>query len=501
MSEAIWADFKTSPYFHQLREFEASCDLPARGLFWQMRTGKTKVVIDTACHLFAEGRRIEAVIVIAPNGVHANWLRRELGFHHWDSVPYEQVCWHTAVAGNTSGRETKASAEAREAWWQHATNMLATTDRLVWWAFNSESMTRDDVRKLIARLLRRRGGRVLVVFDECTDFRTPGSKRTQMARALKRKCNFRRILDASVVTNSPLHAFSQFELLEEGALGFDTYAEFRDTYAEYEEKRNNKGQKYTKLKGYRNLEDLRERMAKFSSVVLREDCEDLPDIIPLPRPIELTDEQVRLYRELHNQFTLDLNGREVSIGENTARLVKLQQIVSGYLRDEFGEVHEIPGPNPRLEAMADEMSLGHGKAIIWCAFHEDIRRVVARLTADGHKVVQYHGRMSTAAKLASEIAFRNDPDIHLVGQPKSGGRGLDFSEGDWMMWYSHTFDAIVREQGDERATEVGGKNILRVDLIAPGIDQYILGNVDDKLTVADAVARTGMKEVLRRLRI
>lgn len=48
---AIMADFKTVPYIHQLKEFERSAELPARALLWQMRTGKSKLTVDTACHL------------------------------------------------------------------------------------------------------------------------------------------------------------------------------------------------------------------------------------------------------------------------------------------------------------------------------------------------------------------------------------------------------------------------------------------------------------------
>lgn len=48
-AELLEADFKTSPYEHQLLEFERYGLDRARALLWTMRTGKTKVIIDTAC--------------------------------------------------------------------------------------------------------------------------------------------------------------------------------------------------------------------------------------------------------------------------------------------------------------------------------------------------------------------------------------------------------------------------------------------------------------------
>ncbi len=503
MTAAIEADFKTEPYLHQLREFEVSADLPARALLWQMRTGKTKVVIDQACHLFKAGK-IDAVLLFAPNGVHENWTRRELPRHHWDSVDRDVLVWRTDVAGPKAGERVKAGErgawkESREAWWAQAKAMLST-DKLAWFAFAAKTMARPDVRKLVARILKHR--RVLVVFDEAHDYRKPGSKRSAMARALAKRCLYRRTLTGTPVTNSPLHAWAQYELLEPGALGFGKYSDFKSHYAVYQTEYNYRGQGYQKLDHYRNLEELTDRLAPWSSVVLRSDCHDLPDLVRRVREIELSDEQVKLYRELHGQFEFDVGGVEVTINEDSSRLAKLQQVVSGFIIDEYGDTHDIPGPKPRLDALSDEAYLCPGKFIVWCQYHYDLDAVASRLTADGLRVVEYHGRIGPDAKQAAEDAFRDDPEVRgLVGQPQSGGHGLDFSEAAEIFWYSHTFDGIVREQADERATEIGGLNIPVVDFMAPGVDHYIRDNVLDKVDVADAVAGEGLKEVLRRIKI
>ena len=85
----------------------------------------------------------------------------------------------------------------------------------------------------------------------------------------------------------------------------------------------------------------------------------------------------------------------------------------------------------------------------------------------------------------------------LVGHPKSGGQGLDLSAAQKIIWYSHTFDAIIRSQADERATMVGGENIPIIDLVAPGVDKYILKNVLKKVSIAEALVREGMRDVLK----
>lgn len=500
------AEFATAPYFHQAREFERGVELPGRALIWSMRTGKTKLTIDTACHNFLAGH-IDCVLLFAPNGVHENWLLREMPLHAWKIINHRSLFWQTSLAGKKGVKRVKAAE--REDWqnqhaefWERAKDMLKDKRSLSWFSFNSESMTRKDVTNLTARILRNR--KVMVIFDESHDYRQPGSKRTKRARAISGKCLIRRILSGTPILNSPLHAYSQYELLEKGALGYTTFEDFKTNFARYKIERTRDGRSYPVLDEYINMELLRDRMARWSSVVLRRDCTDLPELVQSTRHVELSDEQVRLYRELIRQFRVDLDeGVEVSIGERTNRLMKLQQVVNGFLIDEFKKVHLL-GSNPRMDALVEEVYLTGGKFIVWCAFRQDMDMVAAALRERGYKILEYHGRVSAADKRLVREMFApgSESDIDgIVGHPRSGGQGLDLSEAGKIIWYSGTPDAIVVNQADERATKMGGRNIPVVSLRAPGIDEYWAELVDNRRELSDRVAGEGLKEVLRKVEI
>lgn len=490
-SEVIGADFKTAPYVHQLRELEEHGLDTARALLWQMRTGKSKTIIDTACLLFSLGQ-IDAVIVFAPNSVHENWIQRELRLHHWDNIDRLAYFWRT------DQRDDPEFVEAFDA-------AMGARKKLAWFAFSSAVMTRDDVRKLVKKVVTKR--RCLVVFDESHDFRSPGSKRTKMARALALRCPYRRILTGTPADNSPLHTFSQYELLGKEQLGFARYEDFEERYAEYVEKKTFHGQKYPKLVGYKNLDELRLRLAPVTSSVLRSDCHDLPALIPERRVVPMSEEQQSAYRQLQNQFRIELEQHgEVSVGEKTQKMVKLQQVASGYLKDEYGQVHKLAGGNPRLEALKHEAIQTAGRIIVWCQFHEDLDDVSAALRAIGREVLEYHGRTSAKMKERARKSFdplTGDGDYgpDLVGQAQSGGAGLDLSAADRIIWFSHTFSAITRSQADERATAMGGKNIRVMDFVSAPIDDYILQHVKKNVAIADALTRQGLREVLARVSI
>jgi len=212
--------------------------------------------------------------------------------------------------------------------------------------------------------------------------------------------------------------------------------------------------------------------------------------------------QMKAYRTLLKEMILELeDGGEVEAIDGGARLVKLQQMLGGFVVDVDGQVRELVSDdeNPRLQAMLDEVRSSDGKAIVWCKYREDIRRVVRALAAEGIRCVEYHGAVHSQAKRQQAIDdFNNDPSVRVfVGQPKAGGQGLDLSAADLILWYSHTFDLIERDQANERATQIGGKTVTIKDFVTPGtVDEYILANLGEKRSVSESLAGRGLRDRL-----
>jgi SNF2 family DNA or RNA helicase len=90
----------------------------------------------------------------------------------------------------------------------------------------------------------------------------------------------------------------------------------------------------------------------------------------------------------------------------------------------------------------------------------------------------------------------------FLGQPSCAGEGLDLSATNTIIWYSHVFDIVARDQACERATVMGGKSVSVVDLAAPdSVDEYILSNLEKKRGIADNVTGRELRNILERCRI
>lgn len=482
--------FKTQPYAHQLREFREHRTSPHRALFWQMRTGKTKTMIDLACYNYFLGT-IDAVVVVAPNGVHDNWVRRELPAHAWPDAPLRAAAW--------------SSMRSRDPEYRDELKALMAHDGLAWFTMNEEGFTVKLAKAYVKRFVDRR--RVLYITDESQGFGTPGAKRTASARALARKAPMTRILSGTPLDNSPLKAYSQFELVEPRALGFATYSDFCKRYAEYEMVKGRRGKQYPVLREYKNLDELKARMAEYTSVVLREDCEDMPNLVRSTRFYEPSELQMERYLQVLDNTLFELADGTLSTFEGGVRGLKMQQILGGFFVGADGSV-EVFEENPRLDALMAELaaSLARGKVIVWARFHMEIVQIAERLRRAGVEFVEYHGRVRGSAKAEARERFLADPSVRVfLGQPRAGGKGLNLSSARTVLWYSYSYDAEERKQADERATLIGQGDVDVVDVLAsnwlPGrvgklIDQHILECLDDKSLVAEDLSRSGMQRYL-----
>lgn len=494
--------FRIPNWAHQQVEWDKHRNDPARALLWQMRTGKTKSVIDKACYLFEEAE-IDAVLLVAQNGIHDNWVRKELPKHLWDGIDYRAHVWRSGARHGTI-----AERQAHD----------ASLDRVLddyyegfpIFAVNTEALINPHAQIAIRKLYRRR--KVYLVIDESHDFRTPSSTRSRVARGLGKRSAYKTILSGTPVHNTPLAAYAQFDILHPGALGHETYTAFKNEYAEFTQQTIGNGRTFPKLSGYKNLEKLRDHIAYWSTIVLRSDCEDLPEIVRSRRVFSMNISSDRVYTELKRSYGAHLTEAEAGIdtfidGENPGvRMMKMQQALSGFVITETYETVSLVSPdetNPRVQALLDELvEAPDEKAIVWAQFHADIAIVRKALTQLNIKFVEYHGLIPSAARPALIEQFQKDPDTKVfLGQPKSGGQGLDLSAASKIIWYSHTFDAIVRDQASERATKMGGESIGVVDIVGfdgggrATIDDLIINALDSKQNVSDYVAGPGLKDL------
>ena len=466
--------FETEPYDHQREIFNDSWAVKNYALFLEMGTGKTKLAVDTAGALYEAGQ-IDTVLVIAPKGVYANWTQKEIPIHLPERIERSVLQWQP----NFTKKYTK---EIRK---------LATTHTaLHWLVMNVEAMSTKKGAAAAHKYLSMNPHN-LVIVDESTTVKNRKAQRTKNIVKAGELAKYRRILTGSPITKNPMDLYSQCAFLDDSLLGFKSYYAYQNRYAVVRS-RSLGSRAFQEIVGYRRLDELHDKLDRFSARVLKEDCLDLPDKIYQSREVTLTKEQTTAYKQMQELALAQLATGELSTTASVlTQIMRLQEICCGHLRTDDGDIQ--PLPSKRMDELLNVIDEMLGKVIIWATWVYDIEKIVETLrerygpeSAEG-----FYG--ATPQDARQDIVERfQDPDSDLrffVGNPKTGGYGLTLTAATNMIYYNNGYDLETRIQSEDRAHRIGQEHhVLYVDLISPGtVDEKILKALRGKIDLAQEV--------------
>lgn len=486
MDSAERFPFKTKPFRHQLEEFARSRDSEHWGLFWEMGCAKTKVTLDTAAHLWNAGK-IDGLLILAPEGVNAQWLDDEIPTHLPDWVTVQKFLWLTSKS---------AGVKFNEAWAEFISKPLHGLKVL---AMTYDSLMTERGAWAARKFLEAR--RCLLVADESTRIKTPGTKVTKRVLAMSKWAPYRRLLNGTPIADSPFNAYTQIRFLNADAwrhLGIGDSTGFRTYFGQFIRRFNGDRQNhYDQLVGYKNLEDLANVFRAHGSRLLKSDVfPDLPPKLYSKHYFELTPAQRRAYTDLKEQLMTSLGGGAmVTADQAIVRLTRFQQVCSGYLpADDEEQLTPLvePNSNPRIKLLIEVLEEVPGKVIIWAKYDIDVDLIANAVhSALGWDTVTWDGRTKEKDRQTAKARFLDPTGARaFIGKASSSAaRGLNLQVADTVVYYNNGFVLDDRLQSEDRAHRPGIHHAVKyIDLVAKGtIDEHILKSLRTKRSVASVV--------------
>lgn len=470
-------------------------------LLADMGTGKTYMVLANAFELYVKGL-CDALLVIAPNGVHHAWVDIEIPKHAPVDQPYTAISWLP--------NETKKEERRR------APVMSSVTPGLRIFTMNWEALQTPRGR-LAAEQFLRSTKKAFIACDEADNMKNPKTARWKAMMQLRKYAEWRRIMTGTPIDGTPFSAFAQYQFLEPGLLGTQSYAAFKAEYAEMipptdplmkaimAKNRLNFLPQIVKRTPdgrpkYKNLDKLKRLLAPHSYRVMKAECLDLPDKIYKSVTFKLTKEQEKVYKMAANECRL-MYGETPTAFNKLAIATKLAQITSGYyLHPDADEPIRIPGENPKINLVvarvAAALSAGH-KVIVWARYTVQIQDFVAALKTltdddvDGNlpQIVEYHGGVSTNDRRAGVDAFEKGPANVFVGNQQAGGTGLTLVAASVVCYFSNNYSLRDRLQSEDRCHRIGqDKKVTYWDFAARGtVDEHAIRSIGQKKDVSDFI--------------
>lgn len=472
-----WYPFKTKPREKQMEALNKVYDMESVALFMDMRTGKTKVIID-----LASARRMQAtvdrVLIICPLSIRKNWVR-EIELH----APFPVDAY---LLDSSKPKDFK--------------RWMSVKHDFKWLIVGVESLAAGSAIKYVEEFVLS-SYKLMTVVDESSKIKGHAAIRAKNCVKIGRHSAFRVVMTGTPISHGPMDLFMQFEFLDPDIIGIGDFYSFRKRYAimgGYEDKQ---------IIGYQNMEELMEMLEPFVFQVRKDEVfPDAPKKIYIRRETQLTEKQRAIYRQVKKEGIAEVDDQTMLVQNALEKMLRLQEIVGGtvsFRNDPEVEVatrkkytrRRIEGPNPKLSELMDVVQEYAGSTIVWCAFREEIAMVSEALRKEygDDQVVELHGDVDEATRDYNvNVAFQGGKARFLVGNTATGGMGLTMHKAENEIYFSNSFNYTDREQSEERAFGPHKTNgTIIIDIIAEKtVDEHILEALTQKKDVSEYVRGT-----------
>lgn len=197
-----------------------------------------------------------------------------------------------------------------------------------------------------------------------------------------------------------------------------------------------------------NKEAYFNRLREKSVFLKKEDCVDLPPKVFQIKEFDLGSEQKRHYNNMVKNIKDNIN--EWSKFEFTAKLMKLREIVSGFVINKEGNIDDFETNKDKVLEQSFE-EIGDKPIIIWCQFQHEIERLAEK----------YNGvALTSKNKDRDDIIrkFKAGKIQKLFVHPKLLGKGLTFVNCTYNIYYSLSFSYEEYRQSQDRIHRIGQEN-------------------------------------------
>jgi hypothetical protein len=530
---------KTEQFAHQKRVLDETWDREAYAFWWQQRCGKSKALIDNAGALHEDGR-IDGMLLVAPNGLHRNFVTKELPKHLPERLNTRALFYRTDKIETVRHRDEVAAMMRPGKDFR-----IFTMSYDAFMTEKGKAAAWEYMQSLGAAPGKR--ARMLYALDESQRIKSLGAKRTVSIGKSAPFAGYRRILTGTPVSKAPWDTYPQIDFLDQGfwaANGIGSIEAMKATFAEWDRTvrrvpsaqamsmmrryeaswYKNKFPESQQIKfardkagklviddgmslmlipkvatnergapQYKNLDQLREMLEPIRSRILKKDVFDLPAMRMQVLEHELSREQRRAYEDLRERGFTEVDGSTATAGLALTLLLRLQQIVCGYLPvDHDGTVEPMVHrfkTNPRLDMLQELCADWTEQGIIWARFRSDIDQICEMLAALGQTYARYDGTCSDDECAENEDRFHRGEAQWFVANQAKGGEGLDLTEAKTQVYYSNSFKLIERLQSLERLYGPAQKfETDCIDCVAYGtVDERIVEVLQSNMDMASAI--------------
>ena len=436
-------------------------------LAWDMGTGKSCATIQVLRQKYGDSGRLMKTLILAPKVVLDNWKNE---FKMFSKVPGNYIHILTGPV--------KKRAEFFKTMGGYSSIAV----------INYDALQNTELVDAIAAW-----GPEIMVADECHIIKNYQSKRAKNVAKIADLCRHRILLSGTPILNNSMDLFMQYRVLDGGKTFGHNFFAFRSKY--FYDKNAGWASKSGHFPDWQprkgSYKALMTEISKKTLRVEKSECLDLPPYVEQNLVVEMSPEQKRIYKEMKEYFITYIKGEASVATLAITKALRLQQIVSGFVKTEDDKIHRID-KCPRLDALKDQLEIltKNHKVIVWACFKENYKMIGEVCDKLGIRYSELHGSVSEKERKESIRSFNNDNGMRvLIANQGAGGIGINLVSASYAIYYSRGFklgdDLQSAARNYRRGSEIHDK-ITRINIVADNtIDGLIAEALQKKVDLSD----------------
>lgn len=470
--------FKTRPLPHQIAAFNRGVTSRSLLIGDDMGLGKTMESLNIACYRKQAGQSRKCLIICGVNATKYNWAEEiekhtNEGYMIFDqSSPKRKLKKIIEWKGNDtyfgiinieSLRPVKLDKRAIN----NFVSGRLSVDRLQKNELVSELNTFVD----------------MTIADEIHKMK---NAKTKQGIALQQVNSFYKIgLSGTPLTN---HVEDLWNILQWFGAEQSNYWMFRDKYCVMG------GYNAKEVVGYKNLDELTNRLHSVMIRRTKEEVLDLPPKVYLTEYVELSAKSMKLYEAIRKGVIEELGNqqkiKEITLQNALTKMLRLRQVTEGI--NIFDDKIELMDDNPKLkrieELLNEQIIPNGGKAIIFTCWKTTAE--LYRNALENYHPAFITGDVKSEQRQNEVNRFQNDEDCKIaIGTIGAMGTGYTMTAANYVFFVDKYWNETDNKQAEDRAHRIGAKGSTTiVSMVAKDtIDESIEVLLKEKNNLFDTI--------------
>jgi len=383
---------KRKPFTHQLEGISWAAPLDQVGLFWEMRLGKSLVIIR-----WAEAKGGFPIVIICPRDTIETW-QEEL-----------------AEEGHVEGVEI-------------VTGWSKQPSRTTKWVLTSYESFRENPNLYNFPWF-------TMILDESTAIKNPKASITKRILATTKRVPYRACLAGHPAPESILEYIPQALFLKGKIRGCKSFWNYRSKYCEPDFS----GYNYQPKRG--ETEKLLTDLSSFSFPLTRKQAGLTSEMLLTSRRVDMPEKYREMYDNVEQFYELPDGTETKFIPSMTTWLARLS-----------GGLHPVCQNDFKVKALQNLLNtdLKNQQVVIWASFQSEIEYLTELLNSKRKKADAIHGKVKPSERQQINNRFQQGKLDYLVCQPKCARFGRNFSAADASIYFSLPRDLLSYLQSRDR---------------------------------------------------